>query len=179
MQQITESRFCILSFNIHAFTKLHSLSLFPKAWTKWKKLLAVSLKPSRLNRILQRVIFFVSSSHFSVPNNTFFMTILSSCMMKCLKRSSLRESNKKIFVFGSISTILHQCLSPFSLLSVLAITKGYLPFFSVINAAWLIKLFIWLEGKAPTKLWFKSLSPLLFVAFSNWKLLITLLILCY
>ena len=71
MQQITESRFCTLSFNIHTFTKLHSLGLFPKAWTKWKKLLAVSLKPSRLNRILQRAIFFVSSSHFFCPKQYF------------------------------------------------------------------------------------------------------------
>ena len=113
---------------------------------------------------------------FSVSNKTFSTTFLPSRMMKCFKPSSPKESKKKMSVFGSISSILHQCIQPFSLLSVLAIMKEYLPCFSDIVATWLINLFIWLEGKTPTKLSSKSSSLMFFMAFSIWKLLTPLLI---
>ena len=43
---VTESRSSTLSSTIHIFTKSLSLSLLPKPWIKWKKLVAVSLKAS-------------------------------------------------------------------------------------------------------------------------------------
>ena len=141
MLQVTESRSCILSSTIHIFIKLRSLSLLPKAWTKWKKLWAVLLKPSspfldeflqalRLKRILQRVILLSVLAIFSTPNKIFSITFLSSCMIKCFKLSNPKESKRKISILGSISSILHQCVPDF-----------YPPLLSDIIAAWSIDLF--------------------------------------
>ena len=43
---VTELRSCTLSSTIDIFTKSRSLSLLPKAWIKWKKIVDVSLKAS-------------------------------------------------------------------------------------------------------------------------------------
>ena len=75
--------------------------------------------------------------------------------MMCFRLSISKESKKKISVFGSISSMLHQCVPPFSLLFMLAITKGYFPFLEDIIAEWLINLLIGFDGKTPTKLSFK------------------------
>ena len=85
---------------------------------------------SRLNRILKRVILLSVLVIFSVPNNIFLIIFRSFCMTKCFKPSSPKESKKKMSCFGSISSMLHQCVLPFSELSVFAITKGYFPIFS-------------------------------------------------
>ena len=69
-------------------------------------------------------------------------------------------------VLGSISSILHQYVPSFSLSSVFAIMKGYLPE-SLIIAAWFTNLFKQSDGKIPTKLSNKSGSSRFQNAFSN------------
>ena len=121
MPQSTEMRSCILFSNILIFAKPRSLSLLQKVWIKWKKLVAVSLKASssfldkflqasRLNLIYTSVILLSVLVIRSVSNNFFSITFLSSWIIKCFKPSRPKEPKKKISVFGSISSILYQCV---------------------------------------------------------------------
>ena len=98
MPQVTELRSCTLSSIIHIFTKSRSLSLLPKGWIKWKKLLAVLLKASssffdkflqaiRLNLIFTRVILLSVLVFCSVPNKIFSITLLLSWIIKAFKPS--------------------------------------------------------------------------------------------
>ena len=103
MPQVTESRSCILSSTIHIFTKLRSLSLLPKAWTKWKKLRAVLPKPSssfldkflqalRLKHILQRVILLLVLVIFSTPKkwssqSLFYRPVWSSASKRQVQKN--------------------------------------------------------------------------------------------
>ena len=145
---LTAPTVVIIRYRTPRFNKIFGsyFFVFGKCGVTPRRLYRGSLT-SRLNLILKRVILLSVLAIFSVPNKIFSMTFLSSYMIKCFKPSTPKESKKKIYVFGSISSIIYQCVSPFSLLSVLAITKGYLPCFSDIIDAWLINLFIWLEGK--------------------------------
>ena len=142
-----ESRSCNLSSTIQIFTKFLSLSLIPKAWTKRKKFLVVSLRESissldnvlhvpKLKRILQRAILLSVLVIFSTPSSICSTIDLSPCTMKCFSPSKPKKSKKKnnISVFGSISGILHQLAPGFSLLSVFAIIKCYLPLLDIIEA---------------------------------------------
>ena len=140
MPQVTELRSCTLSSTIHIFTKSRSLSLLPKPWIKWKKLLAVSRKASssfldkflqalRLNLIFTRVILLSILVICSVPNKIFSITFLSSWIIKAFKPSRPNVSKKKMSVFGSMSSMLHQWVPPLLEMSVFAIRNGYFPFF--------------------------------------------------
>ena len=148
MPQVTEFRSWTLSSNVQIFIKSRSLNLLPKAWTKWKKLLAVSLKTSspffdkflqafRLNLILSVILLSVLVI-CSVTNSIFSMIFLSSCITNCFKPSIPKESKKKISGFGSILSILHQCVPGWLKLSIWAMINGYFPSFSESIAAWLI-----------------------------------------
>ena len=67
----------------------------------------------------------------SVPNSIFSITFLSSCIMKLFSPSTPNVSKKKMSAFGSISSMLHQCVPFLSELSVFAIKKRYFPFFQI------------------------------------------------
>ena len=106
MSQVTELRSCTLSSSIHIFTKSRSLILLPKAWTKWKKLLSVSLKESssflnkflqalRLNLIFTSVILLSVLVICSVPNKVFSITFLSSWIIKAFNRQDQTNQRKK------------------------------------------------------------------------------------
>ena len=57
------------------------------------------------------------------------------------------------------------CPNLFTAVSV-SNNKGTFSFLEDIIAEWFINLFIQFDGKTPTKLLFKSLSPMLSIAFS-------------
>ena len=140
MPRVTKSTSCTLSSAIHIFTKSCSMSLLPKACIKWKKLITVFLKASssfldkffqalRLNLIFTRAVLWSVLVIRSVPNKIFSITFLSSWIIKCFKPSRPNKSKKKMSVFGSISSMLHQWVPPFLELSVFAMVSGYFLFF--------------------------------------------------
>ena len=57
------------------------------------------LQALRLNLVLKRVILLSVLVIFSVPNKVFSITFLSPCMIKCLKLSRTKESNKQNISF--------------------------------------------------------------------------------
>ena len=111
--QVTELRSCTLSSTIHIFTKSRGLNLLPKAYTKWKNFVAISLKTSssflvkflqglRLNIIFTRVFLLSVLVICSVPNKTFL-----SWIIKFFKPSSPKKSKKKMSgLLCSVSSML-------------------------------------------------------------------------
>ena len=79
--QVTKFRSCTLSSTIYIFTKSPSLSLLPKACTKWKKFIAVSLKTSSS--------FFVKFLQALKLNLIFARVILLSVLVICLVSSKI------------------------------------------------------------------------------------------
>ena len=186
--QVTELKSCTLSSTIHIFTKSRSLSLLPKASTKWKKLVAVLLKESsfflvkllkalRLNLIFTRVILPSVLVNCSVQNKIFSIHFLSSWIIKFFKPSSPKESKKKmspkfnVEYAPPVRSALARgvCISSYERIF-------YFFFFSDIISLWSINLLISFDGKTPTKLFSISSSAMFLNASSIWKLLMPLLI---
>ena len=92
--------------------------------------------------------------------------------MKCFKSSSPKESKKKMSCFGSISSILHQCVPHFRTVSV-RYNEGIFSFFFRCHSCMVNKFIHMIRGKTPTK---SSSIYMFFEVFSNCELLIPLLI---
>ena len=159
---VTQSRSCTLSSTIHIFTKSLSLSFLPKAWIKWKKIVAESLKASssffdkflqalRLNLIFTSVTLSSAFYIWLVPKRIFSINFLLSWIIKLFKPLTPNESKKKISVFGSMSSTLHQWVSFLLELSVFTTTNGYFPFFWKIRNM-INKFFHMVWRKSPHKI---------------------------
>ena len=103
-----------LPSTIHIFTKSLSLSLLPKAWIKWKKLVAVSLKESssffdkflqalRLNLIFTSVILSSVLFVWSVPKRIFSKAFLWSWIhLLFINNQKFKQSPQKSLIFQTI-----------------------------------------------------------------------------
>ena len=83
------------------------------------------LQASRLNLIFTRVILLLVLVICSFLKRIFSITFMLSWTIKAFRPSRPNESKKKMSVFGSISSILHQSVAPLLELSVLAMTNGF------------------------------------------------------
>ena len=153
MLQVTESRSCTLSSAIHIFIKSCSMSLLPKAWIKWKKLVAVSLKTSssfldnflqalRLNLIFTRAVFCYQCCHpFSTKQDFFnnFLIILDNKMFQTIKTKRIKWQNVCFWLNIKHAPPLS---SPLAGAVSICYDKWIFSLFSEIIIAWSINLFI-------------------------------------